>query len=94
MNDRKIRVGLIRMVSHTMCIGIQMDEHDTARFAGPCMIGAGDTPIPEALELASSIGYDGYVSLETEKMYHPEPIVPDAAESFPEFIRYIAASGH
>jgi len=41
-----------------------------------------------------AIGYDGYVSLETGNMYHPEPTVPDAAESFPEFMRYMAASGH
>ena len=94
MNDRKIRVGLIRMDSHTMYIGILMGEHDPACLEGPCMIGAGDAPIPEALALAASIGFDGYVSLETEKMYHPEPTVPDAAESFPEFIRYMAASGH
>ena len=35
MNDRKIRVGLIRMDSHTMYIGILMDEHDPALLRGP-----------------------------------------------------------
>ena len=35
MNDKKIRVGLIRMDSHTMYIGILMDEHDPALLRGP-----------------------------------------------------------
>lgn len=74
---------------------VQLKDYvNTTRLEGPCLIGAGDAPIAAALALVASIGFDGYVSLETEKMYHPEPTVPDAAESFPEFIRYMAASGH
>lgn len=49
------------------------------------LIGAGEMPILEALRLLRQIGYDGYLSLEWEKKWHPE--IPEPEVAFPQYIR-------
>ena len=69
------------------------DYMETRRMESPCLIGTGDAPNKEAFALLRAAGYRGYVSLETEKMYHPEPETPDADESFPQFAEYMRLTG-
>jgi sugar phosphate isomerase/epimerase len=48
-------------------------------------IGEGDLPLDEALTLLREAHYDGWLTFEWEKMWHPE--IADAHESFPHFVR-------
>ena len=52
----------------------------------PCLLGEGDYPCREPVMLWNQIGFDGYVSLETEKHYNPQPEAPDADVSVPQFV--------
>jgi sugar phosphate isomerase/epimerase len=46
--------------------------------------GAGDVPIAEALRLLAANGYDGWLTFEWEKLWHPDLVEPEV--SFPAFI--------
>jgi sugar phosphate isomerase/epimerase len=50
-------------------------------------LGAGVIPLPRVLQQLQSIGFDGYVSLEWEKMWHPELAEPETA--LPAAIEYL-----
>ncbi|MBI3944317.1 MAG: sugar phosphate isomerase/epimerase [Armatimonadetes bacterium] len=50
----------------------------------PVLPGEGDVPVRDAVRLLRQIGYDGYLSLEWEKAWHPE--IPDPEVAFPQFI--------
>ena len=50
-------------------------------------VGNGDIPIKEIVNTLASDGFDGYLSLETEKKWHPE--LPDPENEFPHFVEYI-----
>lgn len=52
-----------------------------------CALGAGDVPIRECLRLLSDAGYDGWITFEWEKRWHPEIESPEVA--FPQFITEI-----
>jgi len=39
MNERKTRVGLVRMDTHTMYIGCIMEDHDPMLLRGPMPCG-------------------------------------------------------
>lgn len=49
--------------------------------------GEGDIPIGEAVEVLRSNGYDGWLSYEWEKRWHPE--IPEPEIALPAFIQYI-----
>ncbi len=48
------------------------------------LVGEGRLPIGEAVELLQNGGYQGYLSLEWEKAWHPE--IPDAEVAFPHYV--------
>ena len=49
------------------------------RHADYVLFGGGEFPIAEFVRLLKDFGYDGWLSLEWEKMWHPELIGPDVA---------------
>jgi fatty-acyl-CoA synthase len=51
------------------------------------LLGEGDIPVREALRLLHLAGYDGYISVEWEKKWHPEIAEPEIA--FPHHIRVL-----
>lgn len=52
-----------------------------------CKVGEGEIPIPRLLSWLKRDGYNGYLSLEWEKKWHPE--LPDASEAFPAYVAYM-----
>lgn len=48
-----------------------------------CLLGEGDVPIREMLALLLRGGYDGYLSMEWEKRWHPQIAEPEVA--FPQY---------
>jgi sugar phosphate isomerase/epimerase len=53
-----------------------VQEGDTHRYT---LLGEGSVPVAEALQLLKDEGYDGYLSLEWEKKWHPEIAEPEVA---------------
>lgn len=51
------------------------------------LMSQGDVPVVEVLQLLSSGGYDGWLSFEWEKRWHPEIEEPDVA--LPDFVRVL-----
>lgn len=49
-----------------------------------CLPGEGDIPFAEAVQLLAETGFDGWLSLEWEKKWHPELDAPEVA--FPKYI--------
>ncbi len=49
------------------------------RHADYVLFGGGEFPIPEFIHLLKEAGYDGWLSLEWEKMWHPNLADPDVA---------------
>lgn len=52
-----------------------------------CMVGNGDIPIGDVISLLKDNGYNGWLSFEWEKKWHPDIEEPDIA--LPHFIEYI-----
>jgi sugar phosphate isomerase/epimerase len=52
-------------------------------------IGDGDIPLKGTLEILHAARYEGWLTFEWEKFWHPD--LPDASEVFPEFITRIRA---
>ena len=52
-----------------------------------CLTGDGDVEIKECLELLRSMNYQGYISFEWEKRWHPDIQEPEIA--LPHFIKYM-----
>ncbi len=50
-----------------------------------CLTGEGDIPLKKIYDCLKQGGYDGYLSLEWEKMWHPEIEEPEVA--FPGFVK-------
>ncbi len=50
-----------------------------------CLLGEGDLPLREILQELSKLGYQGFLSLEWEKKWHPEIAEPEVA--FPHYAR-------
>jgi sugar phosphate isomerase/epimerase len=58
------------------------------RHADYALFGEGEFPAAECMRLLREAGYDGWFSLEWEKMWHPEIEAPEVAlPPFPEAIR-------
>lgn len=53
-----------------------------------CLPGEGDVPIAACLALLREHGYDGYLSFEWEKRWHPG--IEDPSVAFPAYIRYMS----
>jgi sugar phosphate isomerase/epimerase len=65
---------------------------DTVRREGksiPMLLGEGEVPIAECMDALASIGYTGWICLETEKRWHPEG--PSPEQSVPQFAEYMRA---
>lgn len=53
----------------------------------PCLMGEGDVPHAEIHQVLKDGDYNGYLSLEWEKRWHPEIADPEVA--FPQFVQYM-----
>jgi sugar phosphate isomerase/epimerase len=53
----------------------------------PCLMGDGLVPHQEIDQVLKNGNYDGYLSLEWEKRWHPEIAEPEVA--FPQFVEYM-----
>jgi sugar phosphate isomerase/epimerase len=51
------------------------------------LIGEGEVPVKEQLAALAQLGYNGYVSVEWEKHWHPE--IPDAEIALPQHIAWL-----
>ena len=58
-----------------------IDEKGQIRYVPP---GEGDVPLKRMLELLLDGGYDGYITFEWEKRWHPELMDPEIV--FPKFV--------
>ncbi|SHE89714.1 Sugar phosphate isomerase/epimerase [Caldanaerobius fijiensis DSM 17918] len=63
------------------------DSIGVGKEAKLCMIGQGDMPIAQCIEILKQNGYNGWLSLEWEKKWHPELEEPEIALEV--YIRYI-----
>ena len=58
----------------------------------PCLGGEGDVPLAEMVSLLIRGGYDGYLTLEWEKKWHPEIADPEVAlPAYAKFMRKLLA---
>jgi len=63
-------------------------KEDTVRGYQLCLLGEGDIPLPEIMNLLKTNGYDGYYTLEWEKKWCPEIEEPEVAfKKYVEFMR-------
>ncbi len=62
---------------------------DSLPGGGYCLLGEGDIPIFPMLDLILAGGYQGAISLEWEKRWHPEIAEPDVA--FPQYAHALRA---
>jgi sugar phosphate isomerase/epimerase len=60
---------------------------DTVMGFEPCLMGEGDLPHEQIYDVLKNGGYNGYLSLEWEKRWHPE--LPDPEIAFPQYFRYM-----
>jgi fatty-acyl-CoA synthase len=51
------------------------------------LLGEGEVPVREQLQLLHRHGYDGYISVEWEKHWHPE--IPDPEIALPQHIAWL-----
>jgi len=56
----------------------------------PVLMGEGDFPAVELVDLLRETGYDHFISYEWEKRWHPQ--IPDPEIALPHFIRWIRAA--
>ncbi len=61
---------------------------DSKTDAGHTLLGEGDIPLAELVGALHAAGYRGYLSLEWEKMWHPE--LPEPEVAFPQAARYMS----
>lgn len=52
-----------------------------------CITGKGEIPVKQLIDSMKQIGFDGYLSLEWEKKWHPELEEPEVV--LPDYIEYI-----
>ena len=57
-------------------------EQDGYRY---CLLGEGDVPVPDTLQVLHAGGYDGYLTLEWEKAW--KDYLPDPSVGFPQYVR-------
>lgn len=63
------------------------DTIGQGKQAKHCLIGEGDLPIGDFINILKENGYTGYLSLEWEKKWHPE--LPEPEVAIPGYIEYI-----
>ena len=68
------------------------DAKFEARGAAYCKLGEGDVPVRKFITRLQGIGYEGYVTVEWDKLWlpniaEPEEILPDAVKKLREWIR-------
>ncbi len=78
--EYKAVYALLKPYIHHLHIKDCLPDHTLV----PC--GEGDIPLKEIVETLKADGYDGYLSLEWEKVWHPE--LAPAEEIFPAFADY------
>jgi len=64
-------------------------EEDSEHGFLPCLMGEGILPHQEIYNVLKSGGYNGYLSLEYEKRWHPE--IPGPEIAFPQYYNYMKA---
>lgn len=52
-----------------------------------CLQGEGDVPVADVVRVLRQGGYDGWLTLEWEKKWHPE--IPEAEVAFPRYVRHM-----
>ena len=67
------------------------DSKLTAEKFEYCLAGEGDVPLAEMIQLLLDDGYDGYITLEWEKKWHPE--LPGAELALPSYAKFLRALG-
>ena len=60
---------------------------DTIMGFEPCLMGDGDLPHEQIFDVLVNGGFDGYLSLEWEKRWHPE--LPDPEVAFLQYVEYM-----
>lgn len=60
---------------------------DTVMGFEPCLMGEGDLPHEQIYSVLKNGGYEGYLSLEWEKRWHPE--LPDPEIALPQYVEYM-----
>ena len=50
-----------------------------------CLLGEGDVPVPDTLQVLHAGGYDGYLTLEWEKAW--KDYLPDPSVGFPQYVQ-------
>lgn len=63
------------------------DSVGTGKEAQLCLVGEGDLPIKECIAMLKQAGYDGWLSLEWEKKWHPKLEEPEIA--LPVYMNYM-----
>ncbi len=61
--------------------------NDTVKKFEPCLMGEGDLPHDQIYRVLNKGGYNGYLSLEWEKRWHPD--LPDPEIAFPQYYGYM-----
>lgn len=74
---------LAKYIKHTH----YKDSKGPGARAPLCLVGEGDLPVAESIAILHESGYEGYVSFEWEKKWHPTIEEPEVA--IPAFINYI-----
>ena len=80
----EIADGLSRYIRHVHL----KDSVKDGETSVPKLLGEGDLPLGECLKALKSIGYEGWICLETEKRWHPE-IAPAPEVSLPHFAKFM-----
>ena len=65
-------------------------KKDTDRGYQLCLLGEGDVPLQQMLQLLVEKGYDGYFTLEWEKKWCPEIEEPEIA--FKQYVGFMKSS--
>lgn len=63
------------------------DSIGSGKNARLCMVGEGDLPVLDAINFLKAKKYDGYLSLEWEKKWHPE--LPEPEIAIDSYIKYL-----
>ena len=61
---------------------------DSKKDAGYTFLGEGDVPLPDLVSALHGAGYQGYLCLEWEKMWHPD--LPEPEVALPQGARYLS----
>lgn len=67
---------------------LHIHAKDGVEGGGYTLFGEGDLPLRRILALLNDVGYDGYLSFEWEKKWHPEIQEPEVA--LPQYARVLA----